>query len=238
MTVRGSISEERKVEVLLEEYRVLYTLALFRLSALDRRVPLAVGALGAFLVAVAALPWTAQIVVLMVVPISLIWVVRTTISHARSFEDCLRRIEHIEQRTNAIAGEELLLFQSRHPSRGRTTGGRSGGETVAAVMLASGLTLAATGWLADLAFKDLAITPFLGYLAAIGAYLCWMYAMYRQYRYTPNPISRKGSLGEGDEHQGSKGRHSQIMGCAATGRSEALQRALSRVLRLAGRIPP
>ncbi len=110
---------ESSAAILLEEYRALYTLALFRMSSLERRVPIGVGALAAFLASTLVLPPEGQLVLLVALPISLIWLLRTTIKHVRSFEHAIRRIEEIEVAINTLVGMPLLLFQSSHPSRGR-----------------------------------------------------------------------------------------------------------------------
>lgn len=53
-----------RVTILLEEYRQVYSLALFRLNALDQRVPIIVGTLTAMLGSIGALPREVQIVLL------------------------------------------------------------------------------------------------------------------------------------------------------------------------------
>ncbi|MEO1278808.1 MAG: hypothetical protein AAFV77_07630 [Planctomycetota bacterium] len=113
------------------------------MSALDRRVPLAGTALALSLGGAFVAPLPVQAMVLIVLPIAVLWLVRTTINHARSFEDALRRIEQIERQVNEIAGERLLAFQSSHPSRGEAVGGRTGKESVLAVALAASGSLVA-----------------------------------------------------------------------------------------------
>jgi len=135
------IATELVLKALLNEYNVLYGLAELRLNALDRRIPIMGGLLTAFLSSVPVLPETSQILALIAVPISLIWLVRTTINHARSFEDALRAIERKEHQINELLGQDAMRFQSRHPSKGSTVGGRTGSETVWTVILASGLLL-------------------------------------------------------------------------------------------------
>lgn len=139
---------ESLVTALLEEYRALYQLAVFRLEALDRRAPLTAGAFSAAVVAMEVLPPDTQLVVLWLTPLSLIWVMRTAVNHARSFEDVLRRIEAIELEVNHLAGRPLLTFQSTHPSRGTHVGGRTGSESVAAVAALSTLLVVALVYLA------------------------------------------------------------------------------------------
>lgn len=137
----SQLDRQASIEVLLAEYQAMYRLAEFRMSSLERRVPATGAAIVAFLGVLPLLPDSSQWIVLMVVPASLVWMVRTTINHARSFEDALRRIEWIEKQANAIAGQELLGFQSNHPSRGVTVGGRTGVETVGSVLLAAVIVL-------------------------------------------------------------------------------------------------
>lgn len=136
-----------QINILMEEYRALYALAEFRMVSLDRRAPLAGTLISVLLGAVTILPRDGQLVVLLSLPLLLVWLVRTTINHARSFEDLIRRIDQIEVRVNDLAGHELLRFQSRHPSRGTTVGGRTGVETIAATLMLSAVLLVATSWL-------------------------------------------------------------------------------------------
>lgn len=145
---RMSAAAGGQVQVLLEEYRQLYELVRFRLAALDQRVPLAGVALVAALAGIGSLTVPMQVVFLVAIPLSLLWWLTMTATHARSFEDALRRIEEIEQRVNRLCGEELLVFQSSHPGRGQV-GGRTGQQTVQAVLTASAIVLGACGILAD-----------------------------------------------------------------------------------------
>lgn len=144
--------EQHKDSLLLQaalcEYNALYRLAEFRLSALDRRIPIVGGLLTAFLSSVPLLPHASQLIALFAIPISLIWLVRTTINHARSFEDALRRIEYLEHRVNQLLGSDVMGFQSTHPSKGNMVGGRTGSESIGAVMIASALMLVICGIMA------------------------------------------------------------------------------------------
>lgn len=167
------LTPREAIDVLLAEYEAMYRLAEFRMASLERRVPAAGATIVAFLGVLPLLPESSQWILLVVVPASLVWFVRTTINHARSFEDVLRRIEWIEKRANHLAGEELLGFQSKHPSRGTTVGGRTGVETVGAVMLASALVLLACVLLAEHAFGQeiMSWLGYYGYLVAIALHL-------------------------------------------------------------------
>ena len=135
------------IQVILAEYQAVYRLAEFRLGALDRRIPLIVGVLTGFLSAVPVLPGVSQVLGLLAIPVSLIWLVRTTITHAQSFEDALRAIEAIEVRINNELGDQALSFQSTHPSRGSSVGGRTGSETVSALVAFSSLLLGMSLWM-------------------------------------------------------------------------------------------
>ena len=110
---------------------------------------------------------------------------RTTINHARSFEDLIRRIEQVEESINAIAGETLICFQSTHPSRGKAVGGRTGFETVTAVGLASALiggTCAYLAWwIHPIEYQtSLAYST---YLATILIHILFLIRSTRKYRY-------------------------------------------------------
>jgi len=179
------ITPQDKIGVLTTEYKSLYRLAEFRMASLDRRVPAAGAAIVAFMSSVPVLPEPARVVLLAAIPISLIWFVRTTINHARSFEDLLRRIEQIEHAVNKLAGEVLMTFQSSHPSRGRAVGGRTGFETVSAVGLASALLIGACEYLLrwtgpENLWVSMAYT---GYLLVIAAYVLVQIRHWMNYRY-------------------------------------------------------
>ncbi|UYV13491.1 MAG: hypothetical protein NCW75_04200 [Phycisphaera sp.] len=184
MTAQSNLDFCFRIDVLLEEYRALYGLAQFRMAALDRRVPLAGTALALSLGGAFVSPLSVQIVVLVVLPIAVAWLVRTTINHARSFEDALRRIEQIERHVNQIAGEPLLAFQSSHPSRGEAVGGRTGRESVLAVVLAStGSLVACLALVASLHHED---TPWrlLYLLVPVGTSVMLAHELRQLERYT------------------------------------------------------
>lgn len=141
---------DASVSMLLAEFDALYRLVEYRMASLDRRVPAATALLTTFVGLVPLVPGASGLVLLAVIPVSLIWLMRTTINHARSLEDLLRGIETIETRLNHIVGTDVVTFQSRHPSRGRTVGGRTGVETIAAVSMATALLLGACLYLVSL----------------------------------------------------------------------------------------
>jgi len=158
-----------RIDILLEEYRSLNALLLFRLTAMDRRLPMSVGFMGAAIAALLALPPDSRAAVLIVTPPAVLWLVRTTIQHARAKEDHLRRIDEIERAVNSLAGMELLVFQSRHPNRGEVPAGRTGNAAVVATCSgAFGMLMLCL----FLSFRDTTPLPrwiYLAYVAAIAA---------------------------------------------------------------------
>lgn len=175
------------VLLLLEEYRQVYALALFRLNALDQRVPIIGGTLAGVLAVIGASPQPVQAMLLIGLPLSLVWFLRTTVNHARSIEDAFRRIDEIERRINCRVDQPVLQFQSSHPSRGVHVGGRTGTETIEAVLTASALLLA--GCLYSLwAFAKPPATIFAAYSTYIAITACallWIRLRLDRYRYQP-----------------------------------------------------
>lgn len=180
---KSAIDHPARINLLMEEYRALYGLANLRMNALDQRALLAWGMLLAFWSGFEALGVLGQQAMLVGVPILVVLIVRTTINHARSFEDVLRRIEEIERQVNRIAGEPLLQFQSRHPSRGRAIGGRTGRESIRAMVGTGVLLIASCGWVA-FATVDVA-TPVLAAIMGLqlGTMMLVVHAAWRVRRY-------------------------------------------------------
>ncbi len=185
-----SPDSQAAMTAMLEEYRVLYSLVLFRLSALDRRVPVVGASITAFVAAVTSLPTEMRVVVLLAVPLAVVWLLRVTINHARSFEDALRRIEVLEMEINLRAGCSAMAFQHRHPSRGSVVGGRTGHETIRSVWTAGMLMLGVCAY-------------FFLTTSGVDAPMQWVYASYlgmavtlmlvsivrwRRYRYRPGAV--------------------------------------------------
>ncbi len=129
------VSSWNRIQILTEEYRSLYALLTFRLGVIDQRLPLAAGALAALLVTSSSLPECQRQLLLWVVPASCVWLHRLVLLHIQSKEDVLRRIGEIERQVNDLAGDELMVFQSRHPNQGHAVGGRSGFGSVLAIMI-------------------------------------------------------------------------------------------------------
>ena len=170
-----------------EEYRALYGLVEFRMSALDRRVPVTAAAFAGAVASLQAVPESSQAIVYVGLPVALLWFTRTTVNHARWFEDVLRRIEEIERAVNAVIGTDALYFQSRHPSRHRQVGGRTGRESVMAVLATVLLVLAGAAFQAARGFAAISgwIWPYLGFLAAVAVAACLDVLRLARYGYVP-----------------------------------------------------
>lgn len=184
-------SDRERIAILTEEYRALYQLLLFRLRAMDQRIPAAGGALGVVLGSVPALPPETQLLFLAGIPSCLSWIVATTLGHARSKEDHLRRIDEIERLVNRIAGEELMVFQSQHPNRRGVTAGRTG--TAAMLAVGAACLTALTACIVLFHSRALVDAEFgLAYDAYVGvtaAYLVHAVVALHRYRYERPPGS-------------------------------------------------
>jgi len=129
------VTLETRIHILLEEYRMLYSLLTFRLAAMERRLPAIGGLLVAVLGSTPAMPKESQLLLLAALPITLAWLFLATVQHALSKEDHVRRIDEIERLVNLLAGQELLVFQSRHPNTARFAGGRTGQASVLSTLI-------------------------------------------------------------------------------------------------------
>jgi hypothetical protein len=183
------MSTPEQVAVLLEEFRALYSLVTYRMSSLDRRITMAWAGLAGLVASFIAADAIGRYVVLAGLPLALVWFLRTTVNHARSFEDVLRRIEEIERAVNGMAGVELLAFQSRHPSRLIAVGGRTGTETVHTVYMTC-LTMLVGGALL-LAFatdaSEIPITLYSVYVVGVCVAMFRSVRMLQRYRYAKRP---------------------------------------------------
>lgn len=187
-THHSNLSTRERIDILLAEYQALYDLVTFRMVSLDRRAPLAGAAFSATLGGIAVLPQSAQVVYLSGLPIALVWFLRTTGNHARSFEDVLRRLDEIERRINEIAGENLLAFQSSHPSRGRAVGGRTGNETMFSSFFTCLVLLAACVYYAhDFVLPAYVAGRYDEYALIVLTVLVFSLVRHRQYRYEKQP---------------------------------------------------
>lgn len=172
-----------QVELLLEEYRALNQLLLFRLSALDRSLPISTGFLSVAVGSILALPEEVRLVFLLMIPYLVVWTIRTAVIHAHAKADHIGRIAEIEQRINAVHGKQLLVFQSHHPNRGATAG-RSG-QAILAVALVSALFMLT---LCLFLFQQIAsshtVAFYCIYLATASLDVTRRYLLLLQYQYT------------------------------------------------------
>ena len=174
-----------RIGVLIEEYRAMYALVLYRHAAFDQRTPIVTTVITGAMASIAALPPHLQVAFLMGLPVCLLWFVRSTMNHACSLEDAYRRIEEIETMANDTFRERLLVFQSTHPSRGKEVGGRTGREAVETVIVAAMMLLASAAFIAW-HIEDLpawAFNAYVAYLTLITGVTLANYRSLRQYRY-------------------------------------------------------
>jgi hypothetical protein len=174
-----------RADLLFEEYRALYGLLEFRMLAMDQRIPMAAALFAALIGVAPVMPAATGLLSLLILPMAVVWLLRTTAMHARSKEDLLRRIEDVERHINTLAAEELLVFQSRHPSRHLAIGGRTGQETLRAVLCASLVMLGACGlqfWLTVDAL-EWQLGLYGVYLFGVGAHIVLCVRALARYRY-------------------------------------------------------
>lgn len=106
-----ALTRQERFGALYEEYRALYSLATLRIGSLDRRSSVTIAVLGTFLASFAQVGADGQITLLLGGPLALIWLVRSTVIHAQSFEDAIRRIDEIERSVNTLGGEQLMFMR-------------------------------------------------------------------------------------------------------------------------------
>lgn len=181
---RSALPVRDLIDIQLEEYRSLYGLASHRLSSLERRTPILGAVLSGSIASLTVVPTALQSVILLGAPILLVWFVKSTINHAKSLEDVLRRIEAIEREVNERAGDQLLRFQSTHPSRGSAVGGRVSAGTIRSVVSVSLILLYVC---AALLPDELSGTEaYYAYVAIIGVWIAIEAFRLRRYAYSPS----------------------------------------------------
>lgn len=174
----------KRIDILLDEYRALYSLLAFRLAAIEKRVPITGVALYTVAGSVPSLEPIARSLLLLAMPTAAVWFLRTTISHIRAKQDIKLRLIEVEHHVNEMAGEELLKFQSVHPSTGRDVAGRSGQDSVLAVYFGTiGLLAVCAFLVATIGLID-AVPPrvYFGILGASAATLTFDVLFIRHYR--------------------------------------------------------
>lgn len=130
-----------RVRLLIEEYRAVHQLLMFRLEAMEQRLPLTGAGIGALLVAVSALPWVSQVILLICLPLAVLFWTRSILFHALSKEDAKERIREIESEVAALCGEPVLRFQSEHPSATGPIGGRTAAQAIYLALVVGGSVL-------------------------------------------------------------------------------------------------
>lgn len=171
----------------MEEYRQLYSLALYRLQVLDQRIPLATAALTAVLGSVVVVPEVLQLGLLVALPIASALLYLSTVNHVRSLEDVLSRIAEIELDVNQICGTPILRFQNTHPSRG-IVGARTGRVTADLVLIVSLMLSAGAIGMAEHFFHLSPGTRIAqaALVVALGAFSLYERNRLQKYRYWPS----------------------------------------------------
>ena len=189
ITEPSGVSVWNRIQILTEEYRALYSLLTFRLGVIDQRLPLAAGALAALLFTSSSLTTCQRLMFLWLVPASCIWLHRVVLLHTRAKEDVLRRIDEIETQVNRLASDELMVFQSQHPNRGRVVGGRSGFGSVLAILVVCLLGIVASFIFMAFEFGSnrVALAAYSLYGIAVTCELIYSTRRLRKYRYQRAP---------------------------------------------------
>lgn len=130
-----------RVRLLIEEYRGVHQLLMFRLEAMEERLPLTAAGIGGLLVAAAAMPKLSQVVLLIGLPFAILFWVRGVILHAASKEDVKERIREIELEVAQICGQPVIRFQSEHPSATGPVGGRTAQQAIFLAIVAGFIAL-------------------------------------------------------------------------------------------------
>gem|GEM_PF-1938099 len=185
-----NLSEKQRIDVLLEEYRVLYALLAFRLDAMERRLPFAGALLAVLLGGTTAMPETTNLVFLIGLPAAFALLLGAMVAHSRAKEDHVRRIDEIERLVNQLAGEELLVFQSRHPNKRLAVAGRSGQAVLRAVLATNSAMIATTGFFAARCslLNQAWLDAFHAYAALCVLYMFVAVARLSRYRYSRPPL--------------------------------------------------
>jgi hypothetical protein len=179
------------LSVLLEEYRALYSMLIFRLGAIEQRVPATWAVLTASVGGSALMPASAGPLVQVAIPLIAVGFFRSTLAHARSKHDIKLRIDEIEREVNRLAKRRLLAFQSEHPSRGTSVGGRSGRQAVFSVFLGTLALLAGCAWTGlDRFTTDESLGGYLLYVASCGLIAAIDLARLGRYRRRQQFLSR------------------------------------------------
>jgi hypothetical protein len=126
------LTDDQRIGILLEEYKVLYSFYTYRISSVEQRILIVLLVVSTALGLLTQVSGGLRVVLLVGLPLVVFYISRQGVLHVRSFEDSLRRIELIERRINGIAHEELLLFQTTHPSK-QIPGGRGSKDMIVTI---------------------------------------------------------------------------------------------------------
>lgn len=166
--------EEPPDDPLVEEYRAMYALLLFRLQAMDSRLPLATAGLGGYLTAIATLDGGASLAFHLAAPLTLLWFTTSTAGHARSKADVLGRLREIEDALNRRANASLARFQSCQYMRYGSAIGRTGTSAMISVFGGAAVCLASSTLLVDLTSPlKLLYLLYAGMMTVIIGRTCW-----------------------------------------------------------------
>lgn len=130
-----------RIRLLVEEYRAVNQLLLFRLEAMEQRLPLTAAGIGALLLAAAALPPISQVILLIGLPFTILFWVRSILFHALSKEDAKDRIREIEQEAAVLCHGPVLRFQTKHPSATGPVGGRTAAQAIFLAVVVGSIAL-------------------------------------------------------------------------------------------------
>ncbi|NOT01213.1 MAG: hypothetical protein HOP29_11360 [Phycisphaerales bacterium] len=182
------LTDRDRIDLLLEEYRSLYSLLLFRLNAMEQRIPFASSTLATLLGGLPLLPIEVRTAALVAIPFALVWLLLTTLNHGRSKEDVLRRVDEIERLINRLAGEDLLVFQSQHRSRTDAVGGRTAMGTNMVILTYCLLMLLGCDYLfreqTTMVDASAVYSGYVGFVATVLIAAVWRFRVYRYQKST------------------------------------------------------
>lgn len=166
----------------------MYGLLLFRLHAMDSRLPFATAGLGGYLTAIATLDGAAALAFHAAAPLTLHWFAASTASHARSKADVLARLREIEAALNQRARSPVVRFQTRQYARYGAAIGRTGTSAMLSVLGSVVVCLVSSVALIDLTGPLKA--AYAGYAGVVGLLVgrtCWRAAYPRESAAHPPP---------------------------------------------------
>lgn len=180
-----ALAEKDRASIIIEEYKALYSLLTFRFTAIERRVAFSAVIISSILGLLPKMEIESKIIFLVGVPVAIIYLIRSTIFHIRSLEDYFRKIEEAECRVNEICSEQLMQFQSGHPSRG-IPGGRASQELLHFILLMGVGILGACSYLMWQAISlNISLYAYCIYTLLVSIYCIYVRFKFLGYKYTP-----------------------------------------------------